>query len=35
MYRSQGQIASMGLKTPEDQDRVLNPLLPVGDRAAL
>ncbi len=35
MYRSEGQIASMGLKTPEDQDRVLNPLLPVGDRAAL
>ncbi len=35
MYRSEGQIASMGLKTAEDQDKALNPILPLGDRASL
>lgn len=35
MYRSEGQIASMGLKTIEDQDKALNPMLPLGDRASL
>lgn len=35
MYRSEGQIASMGLMSAADQDRALNPLLPLGDRASL
>ena len=35
MYRSEGQIASMGVTTTEEQDAVINPMLPVGDRPAL
>lgn len=35
MYRSQGQIASMGLSTREEQDAAINPLLPLGDEPAL
>ncbi|MDW4497909.1 SDR family oxidoreductase [Sulfitobacter sp. D35] len=35
MYRSEGQIASMGLSTAAEQDAALNPMLPVGDRPAL
>lgn len=35
MYRSEGQIASMGLTTTAEQDAVINPMLPVGDRPAL
>ncbi|MDX8350995.1 SDR family oxidoreductase [Cognatiyoonia sp. IB215182] len=35
MYRSEAQIASMGLSTAAEQDAALNPMLPVGDRPAL
>ena len=35
MYRSEGQIASMGLSTAAEQDAAINPLLPVGDRPVL
>ncbi len=35
MYRSEGQIASMGLTTTAEQDAAINPMLPVGDRPAL
>lgn len=35
MYRSEAQIASMGLTSPADQDAALKPLLPVGERSAL
>ncbi len=35
MYRSEGQLASMGLSTPAEQDAALNPMLPLGDRPAL
>lgn len=35
MYRSEGQIASMGLKTAAEQDAALNPALPLGDKPAL
>ena len=35
MYRSDAQIASMGLSSPAEQDAALNPMLPVGDRPAM
>jgi len=35
MYRSEAQIASIGLNTPEEQDQALNAVLPLGDRPAL
>jgi NAD(P)-dependent dehydrogenase (short-subunit alcohol dehydrogenase family) len=35
MYRSEGQIASMGMKTAADQDQALNGVLPLGDKPAL
>ncbi|MCM0021864.1 MAG: SDR family oxidoreductase [Tagaea sp.] len=35
MYRSQAQIASMGLRSAAEQDAALNPLLPLGDRPAM
>lgn len=33
MYRSEGQQASMGVTTAREQDRILAPLLPLGDQA--
>ncbi|TKT69506.1 SDR family oxidoreductase [Aquamicrobium sp. LC103] len=35
MYRSQGQIRSMGVTTSEDQDRIIGPMLPLGDLSVL
>ncbi len=35
MYRSEGQLRSMGLSTAEEQDRVVGAMLPVGDKSAL
>jgi NAD(P)-dependent dehydrogenase (short-subunit alcohol dehydrogenase family) len=33
MYRSEGQRRSMGVATPEEQDRMIAPFLPLGERA--
>ncbi len=35
MYRSEGQIRSMGLNTREEQDAAINPLLPLGQDAVI
>ncbi|WP_052249428.1 SDR family oxidoreductase [Tateyamaria sp. ANG-S1] len=35
MYRSEGQMAAMGVTTAAEQDAAINPMLPVGDRPAL
>ncbi|MEL6686556.1 MAG: SDR family oxidoreductase [Pseudomonadota bacterium] len=35
MYRSLGQIRSMGVDSAEAQDAMLNPILPLGDQPAL
>lgn len=35
MYRSEGQIRSMGLTTAEEQDRVIGGMLPLGTKSAL
>jgi NAD(P)-dependent dehydrogenase (short-subunit alcohol dehydrogenase family) len=36
MYRSEGQMASMGgMTSPAQQDAALNPMLPLGDRGSL
>ena len=35
MYRSEGQIRSMGLRTREEQDAAINPLLPLGQDAVI
>lgn len=35
MYRSEGQIQSMGLTTADEQDRVIGAMLPVGTKSAL
>lgn len=35
MYRSEGQIRSMGLTTAEEQDRMIGAMLPVGTKSAL
>lgn len=35
MYRSQGQMKSMGAADASTQDAMLNPMLPVGDNGAL
>jgi NAD(P)-dependent dehydrogenase (short-subunit alcohol dehydrogenase family) len=35
MYRSEAQIAAMGLRSREEQDAAINPLLPLGDRPSL
>ncbi|MGF1554284.1 MAG: SDR family oxidoreductase [Paracoccaceae bacterium] len=35
MYRSEGQIRSMGLDSAAEQDAAANPMLPLGDRPAM
>jgi putative cofactor-binding repeat protein len=35
MYRSAGQMRSMGVSTPEGQDRIVGPISPLGGRGAL
>ncbi len=35
MYRSEGQHASMGVSNDDEQDQMIRPALPLGDRASL
>ncbi|MBD2261170.1 SDR family oxidoreductase [Pseudanabaena sp. FACHB-2040] len=35
MYRGEGQMRSMGVSTPEEQDALINPISPLGNAGAL
>ncbi|BAU14789.1 putative 2-keto-3-deoxygluconate dehydrogenase [Leptolyngbya sp. NIES-3755] len=35
MYRSQGQMRSMGVSTPEEQDKLIEPISPLGKAGAI
>jgi NAD(P)-dependent dehydrogenase (short-subunit alcohol dehydrogenase family) len=35
MYRSAGQMKSMGVSSPAQQDRIIDPVSPLGDKAAV
>ena len=35
MYRSEAQMRAMGVRTAAEQDALINPMKPLGDRAAM
>lgn len=35
LYRSEGQMRSMGVSTPEEQDALIDPISPLGNAGAL